>query len=237
MSNQTEEQGKSSSRKRSRPNFYSEEVAEPAKRIREEIKTGKRERIQVFTDRQPIPVKDAHGYLFFPDFPEFKPNLTPKEVLQLGSFGGTYFRVITSSITGETYKDVWKEFPEDWFEGLNISRKITSKVYDNSVNTYKVSCGGDLKMWEESGWITEIDPYGWFQWYCRFYLGRRCSDDKRQISRALGVMGPTGRWRRNLTNKCLQSGGKSLEKVVDDVKISPKIRQLLQVSSINSHFH
>lgn len=50
-------------------------------------------------------------------------------------------------------------------------------------------------------------------------------------------MGPTGRWRRNLTNKCLQSGGKSLEKVVDDIKISPKIRQLLQVSFVNSHIH
>jgi hypothetical protein len=84
-------------------------------------------------------------------------------------------------------------------------------------------------MWEESGWITEADPYGWFQWYCRFYLGRRCSDDARQVSRAQGVMGPTGRWRRNLMNKIINHSS-PLEKAVENVNISPKVRQLLQVS-------
>ena len=68
-------------------------------------------------------------------------------------------------------------------------------------NTYGVTCGGGLDMWERNGWIADCDPYGWFQWYCRFYLGRRCSDDERQIQRGNGVMGPRGRWRNNLTNK------------------------------------
>ena len=49
---------------------------------------------------------------------------------------------------------------------------IYSSIYDEGVNTYKVKCGGSLEMWETSGWITEQDPYGWFMWYCRFYLGR-----------------------------------------------------------------
>jgi hypothetical protein len=82
-------------------------------------------------------------------------------------------------------------------------------------------------MWESSGWITHIDPYGWFQWYCRFYQGRRTSDDERQISRGLGVMGKTGRWRTSLINKILASN-KPLDKAIDDPTISPKIRQLLQ---------
>ena len=82
-------------------------------------------------------------------------------------------------------------------------------------------------MWEGSGWIAKIDPYGWFQWRCRFYQGRRSSDDDRQISRGNGVMGPTGRWRNSLINKVLSSN-KRLEETVEDSSISPKIRQLLQ---------
>ena len=68
-------------------------------------------------------------------------------------------------------------------------------------NTYGVTCGGGLDMWEGNDWIADCDPYGWFQWYCRFYLGRRCSDDERQVQRGNGVMGLRGRWRNNLTNK------------------------------------
>ena len=67
------------------------------------------------------------------------------------------------------------------------------KNYDATVNTYKVKCGGDLEMWESSGWIKEVDPYGWFMWYCRFYLGRRCEDDERQIGRWKNCTGPKGK--------------------------------------------
>jgi hypothetical protein len=148
--------------------------------------------------------------------------------LQLGSFGGTCFQPFTSRITGQSYQDAWKELPEDWLRGLDIPSQLASTVYNPKINRYKVSCGGDLKEWEENGWIADVDPYGWFQWYCRFYLGRRSSDDHRQISRAIGMMGWKGRWRRNLINRCLKSG-KSLEEAVHDMSISPKIRQLLQV--------
>jgi len=224
--NLTEESG--SKRQRNRPQFLHEEVAsgDSAKANQKGEKTSAQ--VEIYQDREPIPSRDeATGELQFADYPDFRPNLTPKEVLQLGSFGGTYFRVITSGVTHQTYRDAWKEFPSDWFEGLEIKTQVASSKYNNSVNTYKVSCGGDLNMWESSGWITDADPFGWFQWYCRFYLGRRCSDDERQISRGLGVMGPTGRWRRSLTNKCL-AAGRPLEKVVDDANISPKVRQLLQ---------
>jgi hypothetical protein len=116
---------------------------------------------------KPIPERNEAGDLLFLDYPNFRPNLTPKEVLQMGSFGGTYFRPITSSVTRQSYKDVWKELPEDWLKGLNIKTQVASSTYSKSVNKYKEACGGDLEMWESSGWITSIDPYGWFMWYCR----------------------------------------------------------------------
>lgn len=126
-----------------------------------------------------IPLKNSKGEFTFSDHPEFRPNLSPKEVLQLGSFGGTYFRPIKSGVTNESYAGVWKELPSDWLDGLDIKTQIASPTYRNNVNKYKIDCGGDLHMWESSGWITDVDPYGWFQWYCRFFQGRRTSDDAR----------------------------------------------------------
>jgi hypothetical protein len=129
--------------------------------------------------KKPLPRRSEDGKLIFVDFPEFQPNLTPKEIIQAGSFGGCYFKQITSRVTGQTYSDAWREFPYDWFEGLAITEQVASTTYNKEINTYKVSCGSSVQQWEESDWVTEIDPYGWFQWYCRFYLGRRCSDDYR----------------------------------------------------------
>ena len=175
----------------------------------------------------PLPQRNKHGELQFDDHPEFCPNLTPEEVLRNGSFGGTYFRTITSGVTHQTYKDAWKEFPKEWFEGLDVPTEVSSAIYNVEKNKYKVNCGNDLNFWESSGWIKPVDPFGWFQWYCRFYLGRRCEDDARQISRGNGVMGPKGRWRTSLCKKCILSG-LPLEDAVDDSSISPKVRQLLQ---------
>ncbi|XP_053397086.1 uncharacterized protein LOC123552860 isoform X1 [Mercenaria mercenaria] len=172
---------------------------------------------------EPLPKRNAKGQLVFPDHPELRPNMTPKEVLQAGSFGGTYFRPIKSSVTGKSYTQVWKELPKDWLEGLNIGKQVSSSTYDEKVNTYGVKCGGSLEMWEESGWIHKQDPYGWFMWYCRFYQGRRTSDDERQIGRWLRCAGETGRWRNNLISKCVRSGC-----AFDNPGVSPVVRQTLQ---------
>jgi len=165
------------------------------------------------------------GHLVAEGHPRFKPNLTPAEVLQRGSFGGTYFRAIKSAVTGESYKakDVTIEYPEEWFKGLDMKHLVWSQDYNPKVNRYGVKCGGSLGMWESSGWISALDPYGWFQWYCRFYQGRRCTDDERQIDRWLKGHGPKGRFRAQLLNKIIAA-----RTDVDDVKISPVIRQTCQ---------
>lgn len=162
--------------------------------------------------------------LIFPDFDDFRPNMTPEEVLKEGSFGGTYFRDIESGVTNQKYKgkDVISEFPKSWFKGLN-KKHWGSPTYQKEVNKYKVECGGSLGMWESSGWITSIDPYGWFQWYCRFYLGRRSTDDRRQIDRWIGVTGPRGRFKNQLFNRIINQ-----DKKFDDSTVSPVIRQVLQ---------
>jgi len=172
-----------------------------------------------------LPKRGTNGCFAFPDHPTFTPNLSPKEVLQLGSFGGTYFRDIISAVTGEACKgrEVVKEFPKDWFAGLKLEDVVCSPTYSKEVNQYKVSCGGSLGQWECSGWVSALDPYGWFQWYCRFFLGRRSTDDERQISRWAKGQGPKGRWRVRLCNDIIKKKAK-----LDDVRLSPVLRQVLQ---------
>jgi len=155
---------------------------------------------------------------------DFHPNRSPEEVLRQGAFGGTYFRPIASAVTNVRYNSqkVLKDTVEDeWIEGLTMN-KLTSSTYQKHINKFGVKCGGSLGMWESSGWIVESDPYGWFQWYCRFYQGRRCSDDARQISRWCKSAGPKGRFRSQLCNKILAA-----QTTFDDSKISPVIRQTL----------
>jgi len=181
--------------------------------------------VKILDRKASLPERDGDGCFIFEDHRAFKPNLSPKEVLQLGSFGGTYFRDIISAVTGETYKghEVVKEFPDDWFSSLDLDTMVCSPTYSKQVNTYKVSCGASLGQWECSGWISELDPYGWFQWYCRFFLGRRCTDDERQIARWASGQGPTGRWRTRLCNDLIKKKAR-----LDDFKASPVIRQVLQ---------
>ena len=160
----------------------------------------------------------------FKDHPEFKPNLSPHQILKMGAFGGTYFRPIYSSVTKKHYKseDVIKEYPKSWFKDIDIEKMVTSSKYDKKVNKYGVKCGSELEDWEKSGWMHEQDPYGWFQWYCRFYMGRRTDVDKRQIKRWLALAGPKGRFKNRLVNMIKNKDAK-----YDDPSISPVIRQTL----------
>ena len=151
--------------------------------------------------------------------------------LQLGSFGGGYFRKIKSGVTKQVHEGAWEEFPEAWFKGLNIATHVASDVYNPAVNQYGVRSGKTmgrkdpfgLEAWETSGWIVDQDPFGWFQWYCRFYMGRRSEDDARQIGRWEAICGEKGRWKRNLIAKCVREG-----KAFEDSSCAPVVRQTLQ---------
>ena len=111
---------------------------------------------------------------------DFGTNKTPVEIIKEGSFGGTYFRDIYSSVNDKFYKNSWKEFKE--LESID-KRYYSSDYYDVGVNKYGLKYGTSLRFWENKGWINEIDLYGWFQWYFRYYLGRRSEDDQRKIKR------------------------------------------------------
>jgi hypothetical protein len=99
--------------------------------------------------------------------PHFKPDLTPKEMLELGVFGGKYMT------------DCKKEFP-DWYS----KAKLCHEFHDANLNFFKVNASQPLSVWRKKGWIYKDDPRGWFQWYCRYYSGRRIpGEDERQIAR------------------------------------------------------
>jgi len=118
--------------------------------------------------------KMQKGYYFLVEeegknfHPDFKPELTPKEMLELGVFAGKYLR------------DCQNELPSSWFENA----KFAVDKKDISLNYFKVDASQSLKTWQDKGWIYYEDPRGWFQWYCRYYLGRRIvEEDLRQIKR------------------------------------------------------
>ncbi|KAI7843744.1 hypothetical protein COHA_002642 [Chlorella ohadii] len=101
-------------------------------------------------------------------------------------------------------------------------KQYAARIYTFSTNKYGVKAGQDQAFWEDKGWIDKQDPRGWFQWYCRFFQGRRSADDARQISRWKGVVGDKGRWMRALCNKIVAAN-----KRWDDASVSPVIRQTL----------
>ena len=146
----------------------------------------------------------------------FSPNKTPVEIISEGAFGGTYFRNIYSGVNGKWYLNSWKEF--DFLKDID-PKLYSSNYYDVRVNKYGAKCGTSLRFWENKGWINEQDPYGWFQWYCRYYYGRRSSDDSRQIKRWLSIV---NRFKGILVKMIKDKGTK-----FDDFSVSPKIRQIL----------
>lgn len=129
--------------------------------------------------------------------PDFRPDLTPKRMLSLGVFGGRYMT------------DCAAEFPEDWFERA----RLCPERHDPGLNCFGVNASQPLSLWRAKGWIYREDPRGWFQWYCRYYLGRRCPDDDRQIRRWLAMR----RHVAQLVRACHQG----------DVSCRPRQRQAL----------
>jgi len=129
---------------------------------------------------------------------EFKPELTPKQMLELGVFGGKYMT------------DCQAEFPQSWFK----KAKLSPAKKDPSLNYFKVDASQPLAIWRSKGWIYPEDPRGWFQWYCRYYLGRRLpAEDKRQIKRWKAIRRHIGGIKKN----CFQG----------DLDCRPKQRQAL----------
>ena len=115
-----------------------------------------------------------HGYMYYLTepagkhfAPEFTPELTPKQMLRLGVFGGKYLT------------DCRDEFPASWFDRA----KLADGRADCSLNYFGVKAGKPLAYWRDKGWLHPDDPRGWFQWYCRYWSGRRVDDDARQIAR------------------------------------------------------
>ena len=112
---------------------------------------------------------------------DFRPELSPKEMLKVGVFGGKYMTDCTS------------EFPDDWFDRA----KLCPERHDPHLNCFGVNASQPLAEWRKKGWIHDEDPRGWFQWYCRYYIGRRGPDDERQIKRWRGVTRHLAQIRKN----------------------------------------
>lgn len=124
--------------------------------------------------------KMQSGYRYFLTEPtgknfakDFKPDLTPKEMLELGVFGGKYMT------------DCTEEFPREWFKKAKFATPdiFGNKKYEKDLNFFQVKASQSLSEWRKKGWLHPDDPRGWFQWYCRYYMGRRHPDDARQIKR------------------------------------------------------
>lgn len=113
---------------------------------------------------------------------DFRPELTPKQMLELGIFCGRYMR------------DCQKEFPKSWF----VKAKFAKEKPNCDLNYFKIKASMPLSYWRKKDWIHPADPRGWFQWYCRYYLGRRMlEEDTRQIKRWKAIARHVGQIKKN----------------------------------------
>ncbi len=116
---------------------------------------------------------------------EFKPDLTPQHMLELGVFGGIYMR------------DCTEEFPKEWFTKAILAPADTHE-HQAELNFFKVNASQPLSVWKQKSWIYKEDPRGWFQWYCRYYMGRRIpKEDERQIKRWKAIRRHIGQIKKN----------------------------------------
>jgi hypothetical protein len=139
--------------------------------------------------------KMQRGYIYYRTEPVgrnfaplFRPELTPKQMLQLGVFGGKYMT------------DCRREFPTSWFKRA----KLSATRHDARLNYFGVNASQSLGAWRRQGWIHSQDPRGWFQWYCRYYMGRRTADDARQIRRWRAIARHAGAIRKHCENGDLE---------------------------------
>ncbi|WWC92085.1 uncharacterized protein L201_007039 [Kwoniella dendrophila CBS 6074] len=176
----------------------------------------------------PRPTRGEEGRLIFEGRWKnvFTPNLTPEEMFKGGAFGGGFF--------ADTYSNILKKplSSKEDIESLPFilaNPSLTAKLLSNDDpdgenNRWKVRAGQSLQEWEKAGWIWPEDPRGWAQWYVRFWEGRRCVDDERQVRRWLKVAGSTGRFKRALLKKIMQSGGRN---AIADEDVGAVLRQCL----------
>mgnify|MGYP003641217728 FL=1 len=143
----------------------------------------------------------------------FNPNLSPKEVVLLGSFGGSYFGFPIDEHTDYDYTSLFNYH----FDGVDTFLYM-GETYKPKLNQHKVRSGMGYQYWKDMGWMHEDDPYGWFEWYCKYSMGRRHQDDERQIKRWSGVCGPSGRWRQRIYKLIHETS---------NWNISPRIQQTL----------
>lgn len=194
--------------------------------------------------------------IFEKKWSHFRPNLTPEEVLRGGAFGGGFFRWVecvvnfahapSPSLTFSTHlnrdhystilhrtldstEDIESTLPSSWVTNLDHETYLSNPEYNASLNRFGRKAGQSLTDWEKAGWIAKIDPRGWFQWYIRFYNGRRCTDDDRQVSRWLRACGPAGRFKRSVVTQIAKAYG--MDKAQDglgwdDEEVTPVIRQV-----------
>jgi hypothetical protein len=150
--------------------------------------------------------KMQKGYVYYLTQPigknfhsDFQPQLTPKQMLELGVFCGKYMR------------DCRNEFPQNWFKKAKFAK---GKKEDCSLNYFKIKASQPLSIWRKKGWIHSDDPRGWFQWYCRYYLGRRHKDDKRQIKRWKAIKRHIAQVKKNCNKKDLNCRPKQRQAIL-----------------------
>lgn len=143
----------------------------------------------------------------------FYPNLTPTQVIQAGAFGGCYFGLEIEEYTDYEYTDLF----EYHFEGVDSSLYL-GETYKPKLNKFKIRSGMDYAYWKSMGWMHERDPYGWFEWWCKYSMGLRGEDDNRQISRWQDFCGSNGRWRNVIYRRIHET---------KDWNVSPRVQQSL----------
>ena len=138
----------------------------------------------------------------------FAPALTPAEMLFLGVFEGKYLN------------DCTDEFPKEWFIWAAAANKLSPEKANIECNYFKVKSRQPLSVWKQNGWLPSKRPptgsgllanpklnpdeRGWFQWYCRYWMGRRIPElDTVQISRWRSFRRHVGAIKKNCTRRVI----------------------------------